>query len=322
MTMTRLAAAVCCAVLAFPLFARNTPDVQRLEADPQRLPRLIKQIKAAKAAARECRGTQAITDNRTARTIVFPAAGSVRGAGGEFFRSEVSLDGYPDSVIVVWLGRGATGEPPTFKVNIHDQYGYPKTYSDFVGETLGLESALGALWFVPVDDEGNFDPTAVLDGFSRIWTNQPGGTGTVSQQFQAVDPFSFDFYTDTLAYGLQHNSQYRTSWGIVNLDTEPHRFSVFATSLLNNGQDDLDVTIPAMSMQQQGLPREVDFGPNGMFVVIRLLDDWPEGEDPPTFVAYGSSTDNRTGDGWVVLSSADWEDEDFSLSARKRGPRP
>lgn len=319
--MTRLAAAVCCAVLAFPLLARNAPDVRRLESDPQRLPRLVNQIKAAKAAARECRGTQAITDSRTARTILFPAAGSVRGAGGEFFRSEVSLDGYPDRVIVVWLGRDATGEPPTFEVKINDQYGYPKTYSDFVGETLGLEGALGALWFVPVDDEGNYDPAGVLDGFSRIWTNQPGRTGTVSQQFQAVDPFSFEWYTDAIAYGLQHNPQYRTSWGIVNLDDEPHRFTVFPTSLLNNRQDNIEVTVNAYSMKQAGLSRDLDFGPNGMFVVTRLRDDWPEGEDPPVFVAYASSTDNQTGDGWVVLSSADWEDEDFSVSAGKRGPR-
>ena len=319
--MTRLAVAVCCAVLTLPLFARDLPAARRLESDPQRAPRLIKQIKAAKAAARQCLGTQAITDNRTARTIVFPAAGSVRGAGGEFFRSEVTLDGYPDRVIVLWLGRGATGEPPAFEVKIHDEFNYPKTYNDFVGQTLGLQQALGALWFIPVDEDGDFDPTAVIDGFSRIWTNQPGRTGTVSQQFQAVDPFSFEFYYDTTAYGLQHNPQYRTSWGIVNLDDEPHTYSVFPTSLLNNRQDSFRVTIPALSMQQQGLPGELDFGPNGMFVVIRLVDDWPDGEDPPPFVAFGTSTDNQTGDGWVVLSSADWEDEDFPLSATKRGPR-
>ena len=319
--MKRLVHAVCCAVvLTLPAFATERPAVRRLASDPQRLPKLVAQIRAAKQAARECRGAQAIAESRTARTIVFPAAGSVRGAGGEFFRSDVTLDGHPDSVIVVWLGRGATGEPPVWDVRIKDQFGYPMTYTDFVGQHLGLTSALGALWFIPVDDFGDFDPTAVIDGFSRIWTNQPGRTGTVSQQFQAVDPFSFDFYYDTTAYGLQHNAQYRTSWGIVNLDSEPHTFRVFPTSIANNREDDFEVTIPGYSMQQQGLSPSVDFGTNSMFVVITLLDDWPEGEDPPPFIAYGSSTDNQTGDGWVVLSSADWEDEDFGFNRSKRSP--
>ena len=319
--MKRLAVAVCSVVLSFPLLAADAPKVRRLEEDPDRAPRLIQQIRAAKRASRECRGAQAIAESRTARTIVFPAAGSVRGSGGEFFRSDVTLDGYPDRVIVLWLGRGATGAPPAFEVPINDQFGYPITYTDFVGEFLKLPQSLGALWFVPVDDNGDFDPTAVIDGFSRIWTNQPGRTGTVSQQFQAVDPLSFEFYYDTSAYGLQHNPNYRSSWGIVNLDSDPHTFRVYPTSLLENGNNDFQVTIPAFSMQQQAVNPALNFGPNGMTVFIKLLDDWPEGEDPPPFVAYATSTDNQTGDGWVVLSSADWEDEDFPQSRRKAGPK-
>jgi hypothetical protein len=295
--------------VSLPMLAAEPPKFRRLDSDPQRLPKLLRQIRAAKEAARSCLGTQAITGNRTARSLVIPAAGSVRGAGGEFFRSDVTLTGYVNRLLAIWIGRGATGEPPTFEVAAADPFGYPITYTDFVGQTLGLQNSLGALWFVPVDEEGNFDENGVIDAFSRIWTNQPGRTGTVSQQFQAVDPFSFDFYYDTVAVGLQHNAQYRTSWGIVNLDEVEHRYRVYPTSLFNNRQDDFFVTVPAFSMTQQALPRDVDFGPDGMMVVIDMNDDF---EDfVPPWVAFASSTDNETGDGWVVLSSADWDDEDF-----------
>lgn len=300
-------------VLAVPLYAQPAPaeaaakpTVQRLESDPQRLPRLIAQIRAAREAARGCYGTQAITGNRSTRAILFPAAGSVRGAGGEFFRSDVTIDSR-GKVAVFWLGRGATGEPPAFIVEGQGPFGYPITYTDFVGETLKIPGGLGALLMIPLDEFGNLDEEGIIDGFSRIWTNQPGRTGTVSQQFQAVDPFAFNFYYDTKALGLQHNAQYRTSWGIVNLDDVPHQFRVFPTSLANNTSPDLTITVPAFSLTQQGLTG--DFGTEGMTVYIRLLDDF-EG-DPPTFVAFASSTDNQTGDGWVVLSSADWEEEDF-----------
>lgn len=45
--------------------------------------------------------------------------------------------------------------------------------------------------------------------------------------------------------GLQHNAQYRTSWGIVNLDDVEHRYRVYPTSLFNNRLDDFIVTVPA-----------------------------------------------------------------------------
>jgi hypothetical protein len=308
--MNRLAGAVFSVVLTLSLAAADAPKATRLKPDPGRLSRIVNKVRAAKADMQGCVGAQAIAESRTARSIVFPAAGSVRGAGGEFFRSDVTLDGDTEKAVVFFLGRGATGEPPAFIVRAHGDFGYPITYTDFVGTTLNLPNSLGALWIFPWDElEKDVDPSGVIDGFSRIWTNQPGATGTVSQQFQAVDPLNFAFYYDTNAIGLQHNAQYRTSWGIVNLDSVPHTYNVFATSLAHNTESDLRITIPAYSMQQQNISRDISFGSNGMSVYIRLVDDF-EDEVPP-FVAYATSTDNTTGDGWVVLSSADWEDEDF-----------
>jgi hypothetical protein len=290
---------------------RSKPAVRRLAPDPQRLPRLLAQIRAARNNVDACNRAQVIAESRTARSLVFPAAGSVRGAGGEFFRSDVTIESFNNDIAVFWLGRGASGEPPSFIIEGRGDFGYPILYKDFVGETLGIEGGLGALWMIPLDSEGHFDPEAIIEGFSRIWTNQPGREGTVSQQFQAVDPFSFAFYYDASAIGLQHNAQYRTSWGIVNLDTVEHHYRIFPTSLANNGQDYIRVTIPAFSMNQQALSRDLDFGQDGMAIHTVLTDDW-EGDIVPPFVAYATSTDNITGDGWVVLSSANWEDEDFS----------
>lgn len=301
-------------VLALPLFGAM-PTVRRLPSDPERLPRLLNQLKTMQKAARlaQCPGAQAVTGSRTARTIVFPAAGSVRGAGGEFFRSDVSLMNNGDfetSFVVFWLGRGASGEPPAFTIEGLRAGDLPTTFVDFVGEYLKLPNSLGALWIFPMDAFGDeIDPEGSIDGFSRIWTNQPGGTGTVSQQFEAVDPFSFEFYYDTIAIGLQHNAQYRTSWGIVNLDEIPHTYRVYATSNPVPGPTDEHVTIPAFSMSQVGLSRDIDYGDEGMVVLMNIADDFED--DVPPFVAFASSTDNRTGDGWVVLASAQWEPADF-----------
>jgi len=132
---------------------------------------------------------------------------------------------------------------------------------------------------------------------------------TVSQQFQGVDPFSFTFYYDTTVMGLQHNAQYRSSWGIVNLDEVEHHYRVYPTSLAHIGPDDIEVTIPPFSMKQEAVSRNDNFGEDGMEIFIELLDDFDF--FVPTWVSYGTSTDNETGDGWVVLGSANLDDEDL-----------
>jgi len=291
----------------------GAPVVRRLAPDSTRLPRLLAQIKRAGQPEPSAGvSTQAVVESHSSRSIVFPAAGSVHGAGGEFFRSDVTLEnlgGTQIDVGVVFLGRNATGEPPMFVIEDMRSDALPKTFVDFVGDYLGLEGQLGALWIIPLDDNGDPDTEGALDGFSRIWTNQPGRTGTVSQQFDAVDPFGFDFYANTAVMGLQQNAQYRTNWGIVNLDDTVHRFRVFATSESHPGATDTTVEVGPFSMKQESVGVGSDFGGEGMTVFIDYLDDFDV--DPTPWVSFASSTDNTTGDGWVVLGSAQWDASDL-----------
>ena len=50
--------------------------------------------------------------------------------------------------------------------------------NDFVGTQLA-KSVLGGLFIEGVDSAWNIDTNAALDGFSRVWTPQPGSSGSV-----------------------------------------------------------------------------------------------------------------------------------------------
>ena len=61
----------------------------------------------------------------------------------------------------------------------------PVVYRDFVGVSLG-ETGLGSVIVFGVTATGALYPDALIDGFSRIWTPQPGSAGSVSQGFPSV----------------------------------------------------------------------------------------------------------------------------------------
>jgi hypothetical protein len=161
--------------------------------------------------------------------------------------------------------------------------------NDFVGTQLG-KSGLGALFIEGVDASGNADAGASLDGYSRIWTPQPGSSGAVSQNFDAVS--LTDSIGSLTAYiiGLKQSASYRSNVGIVNLDTTAHNWTI--RSAMTGASS--TVTVQPFSVSQTGAPGgSADAAGN---VVLTLASDgfgffWS---------AYGSSTDNVTGDGWVA----------------------
>ncbi len=140
-----------------------------------------------------------------------------------------------------------------------------------------------------VTASGSFDSGANLDGFSRIWTNQPGAQGTVSLAFPSVA--LFDSYGNAYSYalGLRHDASYRTNVGIVNLDPTPHTWTV----TVNGDQGPLvnfNVAVDGTSMKQVPVPAGV-YGN----LLLALIPD----SNNALWSAYGASADNITGDGWV-----------------------
>jgi len=223
--------------------------------------------------------------------FLIPAAGSLAGNNGTFFRSDITIGNFNGTDQNVGVGFLRQGQ---------DNSQVPLTYftvpantvvsiNDFVGTQLKT-SGLGALIFIGYDSTGkNVDNNAFLDGFSRIWTPQPGSTGTVSQSFPSVSLLdSADDFT-AFALGLRADANFRTNAGIVNLDTVAHTWTVTS---INNGQS-LQVTVPAFSLAQPSVP--VSFA--GTTGNLSLMYD--VSGSGFFWSAYASSVDNVTGDGWV-----------------------
>lgn len=298
--MKRLLTLSLAVLLTFPVLAATA---KLLPSQPGRLARLMKQYQAARGGI----GATAVTDARSARIALFPAAGSVRGANGEFFRSDVTLANFnpttAQKVIAFWLQNNVnTDDPPAAELTLDRRY---QTYLDFVGTVLQRTNELGSILVVPINETGEIDYAgASLDGFSRIWTNQPGAQGTVAQPFEAVDPQSWYVFETASVMGLRHDAGFRTNYGLVNIDDHPLNFTV--RFIGETVTEERTITIPPLGMVHQGIPA----GNYGHLVIEASVDD-PEA----LWVVYGTSNDNITGDGWVsigggIMSPADLDEID------------
>src|SRR5262249_17937898 len=119
--------------------------------------------------------------------FLFAAAGSVQGAGGTYFRSDVTIINHrnADQIIAIgWLAQGVDNSNELTQL-FHIPARTPIIRAHFVANPLG-KAGLGAVLALAQTAGGAADSGAQIDGFSRIWTNQPGAQGTVSQGFPSV----------------------------------------------------------------------------------------------------------------------------------------
>jgi hypothetical protein len=307
--------ALVCALLAFslPIHARNLSRLARMTVtnpasltispvEPGLPERLLGQLKARRAAAHGGVHASAVTDSVSARALVIPAAGSLAGGGGTFFRSDVTLVNYRSTAQQVLAGLWVSGTTNNFDVANYKiitlQPNSFVTVQDFIVNALGKSNALGSIVIVPYNGT-DIDPSGAIDGFSRIYTKQPGSNGTVSQPFDAVDPdtFSAPLVDEAISLGLRQDADFRTNFGIVNVDETDRIFKV--TFIGEKMTTTLTLTVKAFGMIQQGIPAG-DYG--ALQIVYQCTN---AGSDFVTWVGYASSTDNITGDGWVSLASAD-----------------
>ncbi len=330
--MKRMAFAVAVLAGTLPLYARHSHQWRQAIGEPVLLKvvelpdgaavaaRLIEQVRAGSAAQiRGGVGTSAIMNNSSTRSVVIPAAGSVRGGGGTFFRSDITLANWnvtAQDVAVVWMPNG--GASTTFRTTFPGDRP-PFTVQDFVGTLLNRDG-LGSLFFIPITSAGAVDPNGAIDAYSRIWTPQPNATGTVSQPFSGVDPNHLRGEYEAFVLGLRQDSAYRTNFGIVNLHNTQLNFlvTVFPESSSAGTQlTEVHVTIPAMSMIQQALPAGAYTTPINLLVEV---DENVPGSNQ-VWTAYASSTDNITGDGWVSIAGKDWDDESLDSLTQPSRPR-
>jgi len=157
--------------------------------------------------------------------------------------------------------------------------------NDFVG-FLG-NSGIGTLLVIARTSTGAIDTNATIDGFSRIWTPQPGSAGTVSQAFESF-PIN-DSLPTSYGYGLRQDGSFRTNVGLVNVQSAPNQFTINIVG--TNGNTSFTQNVNPYSMEQVAIPAG-----NWGDLYLRVESS---ASNFNFWTAYGTSVDNVTGDGWV-----------------------
>jgi hypothetical protein len=239
----------------------------------------------------------AFAQRTTGPQWIVPAAGSVAGVNGTFFRSDIALFNYrnaPQKVSIRWFPQGTSGSgvaPVVITVPAFSGI----ASEDFAGAVVH-QTGLGALAFAGVKDDGTPDSAARLYVTARVWSPQPGTSdATVSQTFPAVPAASINNDAAVTILGQRIDSRYRTNVGVLNLDSVERTFNIVQNSDVQTLLPiTTTVTVPPLSMQQVALqPTQV--------TVLQVVVSPAGAINPALWLAYGSSVDNKTGDSWSSL---------------------
>ena len=130
----------------------------------------------------------------------------------------------------------------------------------------------------------------------------------MSQPFDGVDPdtLSAQYIDEGVALGLRQDADFRTNFGIVNVDADQH---VYKVSFIGEKlQTTSTVTVTPYGMILTSAPA----GDYGAVQIIYQVTDAPA-DAFVSWVGFASSTDNITGDGWVSIASADFSPDELDL---------
>jgi hypothetical protein len=253
----------------------------------------------------------AAADREASRAeVIIPVAGSVAGAHGTRFQTDLTIVSHSTQptaatlVDVYWLPRDTPGTgAPVTRLTLPPRV--VTLYEDFVTQTLHM-SGIGSIILRAVHEDGSPNAAGRLDAFARIWTPVPGTDGTTSQSVHASTLYSpqvDDFQPISgWIYGLRHDASFRSNYGLVNMGTKALRFTVRFTT--ESGTVSEDVTVAAQSMTHRAVPAAA-MGALAIAVTphqeISIVN--PTAPIQP-WTAYGSSVDNSTGDAWYSKAQA------------------
>ena len=233
----------------------------------------------------------AVTAGRRS-SLIIPVAGSAEGAFGTFWRTDLSVINYRDVEQPILIAYSSSG---TFFYGF-ELYAHvvlpahsTTTYEDVVS-TLFQKNGLGVIYINPTDDI-YFDPAADLDATYRIWTDQPGKTGTMSQASSALHALELPTGTQTrVITGARQDANFRCNVGVALNAYGSRSFRITASSA--SGSVTTTLLVQGDNMAQVALPP----GNLGyMTVTVEPLDV----ADSEVWTAYASSIDNVSGDAWL-----------------------
>ncbi len=239
---------------------------------------------------------QLVATRPSSGQFLIPAAGAQAGNGGTFFRSDITIVNYraaDQRVRLQWLPQDTSaGSGPAVEITIAASSGIAS--EDFVTNVM-QRSGLGAILVTGIDANGFFDSNAQLVGTSRIWTPQPGTSGTTSQSLPSIS--IGDISSTVLSIlGARRDSRYRTNVGIVNFSSDVQTYQVVVFGSFGNEVRQIDVQPLSMAL----------FAVNGAASTTPLqiqVRNVTTVAPHSAFVAYASSVDNVTGDAWTTLGS-------------------
>ncbi len=266
-------------------------DLRPLGTDGTTVRDLLSALRMAREAKRVANAVKPniVSVDWTKESFIIPVAGNLQGGNGTFFKSDVTIANRrstPQVISVGFLRRGVNnGSAPVQNFTIPANF--TDIERDFIGTVLNT-SGLGTLLIVARTTTGAgapVDMNAQIDGFSRIWTPQPGSAGSVSQSFGSFD--LQDALVNSWGYGLRQDEAFRTNVGLVNLYDTPNTFTVQVVGI--RGGTTFQQTVQPYSMEQPSLPAGI-YGDLFIYISASSSNWWS---------AYGTSVDNVTGDGWV-----------------------
>ncbi|HEV7424891.1 MAG TPA: hypothetical protein VGQ46_00890 [Thermoanaerobaculia bacterium] len=287
--MNRAVAVAVCLFLSSSLAAS---ELQSLGAGNMTIRDLVTSLRIAResrpVAASRIK-PQIVSVDWAQEAFIIPVVGNLQGSNGTFFRSDVTIANRRAAaqiVSVAFFQRGINNGSSIVQ-NFSIGANVTTFEPDFVGRILGKTGVLGTLLVVARTATGAIDTAAQIDGFSRIWTPQPGSSGTVSQAFESID--LQDNLPTSYGYGLRQDESFRTNVGLVNLYDTPNTFTVAVVGL--RGSNSFTQTVQPYSMEQSSLPAGI-YGDCYIRITSSTFNfNW--------WSAYGTSVDNVTGDGWV-----------------------
>jgi photosystem II stability/assembly factor-like uncharacterized protein len=224
--------------------------------------------------------------------VILPIAGTVTGALGTVYTTDITLANGRDSaqdVIVSWLSQ-AGGNVTSFHLTLPPSSDATTngvlTIPDFVG-AFGI-SGVGSLVIAGVDSKGDPDPSATITASADIWSHPPDQRAPFAQTVSASPRQAALAHTQAEITGLQQDAAFRTNVGVANLSAQTHSYLLTVSG--ERTTNAFAMTIPPFSSSQLSLPAG-DYGALTITITADASTDW---------VAYGSTIDRATGEARTI----------------------
>jgi hypothetical protein len=254
---------------------------------------------------------------RAADTVYLPAVARLQGAGGAFFKTDVTITNTSTSRVVVQVayveGSGDNSTAPNTLVTLPTfAPGERRELIDIAQSALSRDAANGYLIFFSCREGGNCTSCDTDAGDclnitvqGRIYNDTPGGT--FGQSFPGIPWYSYAALTSTAQgtdrlsiNGVRNTADYRTNVGLVN--ASQFSSTVLRVRLFNTtGTQIGELSQPLGPLGRVQFPvTQIASGFTGDgYITVEQLSATPapgQSDAVPGFFAYGSLLDNRTSD--------------------------